>query len=651
PPCGQVEFSTNSPYVVTVYVADDPTLNPNPYYALSKSVLLTRPNGNDSNTCGNFGKANASVKIDCTTNPAKIICSDTTNFTYNNVIIPSVITNRWVLEYPPDINGNQPTNGDSGTGLFPYITFISSYSANGFTLFLYDYCTYVLGDNVSVKVQYKAYDKNGQIGIIFSVLCNINLCKLNCQIHKFYELSKKTCGTLEDASLMNKITRVNLLFSEIITGILQPLCGIDVTKLILEIQKLANLDENCDCGCDENTGVSFTNGGSSSSGISGCCPVQVVVLNKNTSLPPAICPLSYFPADVYDPTGVTVIGTATSADDMVSIINSNAAWMVYGTAFNEGNCVVGFYPANAGTTIPVVKIIPSSTPVVPPVIVTDTMVIVGGSTPPTGCPATTPFNPSLRIYDAAGVNVIGIAYTINDVVSILNGDSSWNVFGTWSVQDNCTVQCNLINPASIPGTIPVDTLSTSDVCVNGKQFYVLNLSDYCLPVVTVVTAADFPLNAVVNFGIGGGNVALGIVADTTALIAALNATPTKPAVITFSAGYTINNIVVTNTNCAIYTGPPVVILDKGSANYLLYGANHANMTSPPSTANGQYGIGLHTMAEIGKIPGATANKRKWHTIKQGSVMADTETDTGLITFYDVSTPLFPTVIRTISLNA
>lgn len=347
PPCGQVEFSNNAPYICTLYVKDSSANT----FSLAIQQLITAPNGNGVNSCGNFGVANVSIQVNC--NSKVVFCNDSTNFTYQSQLTPTTYSNAWTLVYPPDPNGNQPANA-TGTNT-PYVNFPIGYSGSGYVLFLQDYASYNMGNGATVKVQYKALNaQTGNPGLTFAVLCNINFCQLQCQINAFYELAKKKCGTLEDPALNNKMTRMNMLLWEATIGVMQPLCGIDVPHLIAEIQKIGDLDPNCNCNCGD-TGINFSypiGSGQTSGGT--CCPITKNVVNKTTGIQPAQCPNSYFPVQVYDPTGVTIIGIAYDINGLVGLLNSNAGWQAYGTAFPQGNCQVGWYPATGVTIIPVI---------------------------------------------------------------------------------------------------------------------------------------------------------------------------------------------------------------------------------------------------------------------------------------------------------
>jgi hypothetical protein len=564
---------------------------------------------------------------------------------YNNILQTLSTTNLWTLVYPQDPSGAIPKREAENV---PNVNFPTSINSKGYTLYFNEYATYDYGNGVTVKVQYKLSDKTGN-GQVFAINCNTNLCLLQCQMRKFYKLSKSSCGVLENAELLSKMTRMNWIFNEIIVGIFEPLCGIDVPEIIDEIKRLGNFDDNCDCNCSGNDfGFSNPTGAGTSSG--GCCPSYSNVIDDGTGNPPALCPGSYFPVQVKDPTNTTIIGTAYNINDLVGLLNANAAWQAYGTAFPAGNCKVGWFPSNPAQIIPIIPVI-----IIPNVIIPTTttgkIVIVGTTTPPPPCPGS--YFP-VKVYNATGTAIIGIANNITELVNLLNSDATWLAYGTAAAQGNCNVTWTLKDAAVIPPNIQVDPNITGTGCVNGSTIYVLQISDVCYS--GTVLPGDFPLNAYIDFGIGGGVVSLGNIADITALIAAYNATPTKPASITFTAGSTYGQVIVTNTNCVAYSGTIVLTADLGSESFMLYGANHSEMIASWPGVAAEHGIGLAIGSVIGKLPGLapagiTTDEPVWHTIIIGKYMLVTSPPTvrWQVRVYDITNPLMPAFVRAINL--
>lgn len=264
---------------------------------------------------------------------------------------------------------------------------------------------------------------------------------------------------------------------------------------------------------------------------------------------------------------------------------------------------------------------------------------------PAACPGS--YFP-VTVYAPDGVTAIGNATDIYSMLSLINGNVNWQALGVASFLTLCSV---LFTPATGVTVIPTVKVksSTSTACVNSQQNYVVSLKDPC-STNTVLTSASFPVNATVDFGLGAGPIALGLVANWAALITALNATPSKPASVTFSLGSVPDTVNIFNGNCAAYTGV-VTIQGTGIAtSFLLYGANHSSLTATAPTQNGQVGIGLRSNTDLGRIPGSTANKHMWHTILLNNSMIVAEGDTGKVYFYDVSSPLNPVLYATVQLN-
>lgn len=353
PPCGQIEFSPNVPYSITIFV-EDLAGSPVVLQSLIKTVIIVRPNGNQgweggqTGTCGNFGIAVVSLSVNCANQASAIQCADSTNLSYNNIPAPLSTSNTWTMVYPQD-PGTVPNKTATNT---PNVNFPATVDSMAYTLYFNEYATYDYGNGVTVKVQYKLYNKQGSLGYTFAVNCNVNLCQLICQMKTLRLLAEQSCGQVEYPDLLNKITILNLLFSEIIASIMQPLCGNDVPGMICEWKKIAKISDG-DCGCGHGYfGFGNPTGNGGGSGLS---PVFISVTDLNSS-PPGGCSGVFTESEIYDPTHTTILGTAFTVSDMLFLINSNAAWQAYGTAFDAGSCMVGFFPLNSGITIPTVQI-------------------------------------------------------------------------------------------------------------------------------------------------------------------------------------------------------------------------------------------------------------------------------------------------------
>lgn len=426
-PYGQIEFSCGVPYVTTLYVKDGVGST----FSLVISNTICRPNGNNQNTVGNFGLATFGANVNC--GNAQILSNDTTNYAYQSLLTGTNQTSRWTLVYPLDSNGNQPANNvvENAANVF----FPVGYSGAGYQLNLNTFSTYNMGNGGFIKIQYKGVKT-------FGVYCNVDLCKLRCEMNTMYELSKKSCGTVEDVTLKDKMIKINFLFSQVISGILQPLCGIDVPAIIKEIEKVGGFNSDCCCS-------SGINASSASTASGGCCPKSLAIYTQGGTVTPSNCESgSYFPVIVYEPNGTTPIGTAYNMTDVISFINGNTAWNLYGTAFNEGNCKVGFFPAMGVPTVPPV-IISASIPSIP----SDDLIVVDVKThnttsTPAGCPGT--YFPA-AVYDPTDTTVIGTANNAAEIIAIINSNSAWAAYGTAVEVVNCTVK---FLPASGVTSIP-----------------------------------------------------------------------------------------------------------------------------------------------------------------------------------------------------
>lgn len=647
-PCGQIEFSPNGPYTVIVFVQDQAVtlVSPTGY---TKTTIIVRPTGNNDKVCGNFGRAVVGMKVDCLNQ--LIQCINNTTLTYNSILKPIVTSNLWTLVYPQAPDGSIPNRTATDV---PSVNFPASINSKAYTLYLQEFATYDYGNGITVKVQYKLLNGSGGLGQTFAISCNTNLCQLQCQMQKFYELSKSKCGVLENADLLNKMTRMNWIFNEIITGILQPLCGIDVAALMDEMKDIGNFDDNCDCGCFGND-LGFSNPNNTGGG-SGCCPSYSNVVDVATGNPPTACPGSYFPVQVEGPivtSPATIIGTAYNINDLVGLLNASPAWQVYGVAFAAGNCKVGWFPANASQVIPVIPVIIISGIIIP-TTTTGNIVIHGTTTPPPPCPRD--YFP-VKVYNEPGTAIIGIANNILELVNIVNADSTWNSIATAAPLGNCNVTWTLKDATVIPPDIQVDTNTGGTGCINNSTMYTLVITDPCIGSRFLVST-DFPCHCYVNFGLGAGVIDLGFITSWANLIVAYNAASGKPASITFSAGSIVGQVIVTNTNCTAYSGTPVLTADLGSLNFMMYGANHSQMIAAPPGVCAEQGVGVKSGSVIGKISGAapagiTTDEPPWHTIIIGKYMLVTSPVTVIyeVRMYDISNPLVPVFIRSVNLPA
>lgn len=640
PPCGQIEFSPTNPYNVYVY-AQDITLGATTFFTYNKNTLLTRPNGNTKNSCGNFGTAAVGDYVNCPTQTIQL--TDSTNLIYNNILTPISSSNKWTLVYPQDASGDVPNISVNNQ---VNINLPLSVNSDGYVLYFNQTATYDYGNGVTVTVQYKLFSADGSLGRQFSINCNTNLCLLSCQMQEFYKLSKGACGTLENATLQDKMVEITFLFQQIWIGCFQPLCGVDVPWYIKQIQKILGTGDNCGCNCNGNN-FGFSNMTGNGGSVGGCCPIYTGVTDIGTGNPPLNCPNGYFPANVYDPTGVTVIGNATSIGDEIAIINANAAWQQYGTAFDAGNCKVGFFPASGVTVIPHVIVDPNgggsgggATVIVD--------IIDPCGYPPASCPAG--YFPA-QVYNPTGATIIGIASDINSLVGIINAYGGWQAVGMAFVVDNCHVGFYPKPGVTVFPEVVVTygeggCSGTTTGCVNGRQTYPVTINDICVSSTPPITSSSFPLNVYVNFG--AGPVFVGNAANQAAMIADLNAAPGKPTSVTFSAGATVSQVIVNNSNCTNSSSVVSITADAGSNNFLLFGGNHTNLLYTPMGENNEFAFGIKSLSRLGRLTGSNF---PWHTIKLGNVLLATQPDSGRVFMWDITNPLMPSSLPAIALTA
>ena len=733
---GQIEFSCSVPYLATLYVKD----SLGNIYSFSISQTICRPNGNTDLTLGNFGSASINVQVQCDNRRVKGI--DKTNYAYQT-LLGTPQDQEWTMTYPMDASGNLPTPATASNA--DYVLFGINYAGEGYGIYLNTFSTYIFPNGATIKIQYKSQSNQRTS---FAVWCNISRCNLASEVNKLYKLANVKCGQVEYPGLIDKAVKVSLLLHALEMAIDEPLCGIDVPALIKDIEKLGEFNCNC-CG---NNGVNFGNAIPIPSNSGGCCPSSTPIWGYGTTSNPANCATGgYFPAQVYAPNGTTFIGMAYNANDIVSLMNSNAQWIALGTAFNTGSCKVGFYRITPGTTIP--SLIVGTTGIgtgyghgsTPPCInnsqyylavltdkcsgnptvtmPTNVFVNYGGSdialgsiatpaallaalnsqgakpasfsyslgnipgeisilvhnnncpsmsglltikgdndcgggggvivvnvidkdttNPPALCPGS--YFPA-NVYEPNGTTLIGNANNVTDLINLINGDTAWNLLGTAAFNGSqCTVT---FTPNPGITTIPVIKVKISSGCVGSTINETIQVTDPCT--VSPLSPSSYPCTLYVDWIVGGGLHSLGIVANKIALIAALNADSFKPGVVTVVDNVSIASDVIINVSDCTYTSTPSIGCDLTSTDYLLLGADHGNLINVKPAVASEIAVGLKTMTRLDIIPSPANQHIRWHTIKIGNYLIDSETDTGKIRFFDVTNPSMPVLINTITLSS
>lgn len=233
-PFNQIEWS-GTEYFITLYVKD--TLGNVKY--LTKGAPICRPVGNTPESKNTFGKAKVDVQVKC--QDARIYFEDKTYHSYQGLQgVKGSSTLK--MTYPFDETGNIPAPfqiSNFSSALVPI-----SYSGEGYQYIVQSVYEYDMGDNVFVRVRYQ------DIGS-FPVWCNVDLGPLVCEYAKLIEeVEAGSCADVQSAN--QKMMLINPKLSMAMMGIMQPLTGIDVPKLVEEIKAIGGFD--CDC-CSAPTGV------------------------------------------------------------------------------------------------------------------------------------------------------------------------------------------------------------------------------------------------------------------------------------------------------------------------------------------------------------------------------------------------------------
>jgi hypothetical protein len=240
-PFNQIEFSGNV-YSLTLYVKD----SAGNIYSLTKTATICRPTGNTQLSKNPYGVATLDLKVKC--EEARIFFQDTTNRTYRG-LDGTRLTSTLKVVFPIDETGNIPdpfVGANFSTALVPI-----SYSSDNYQYvqdIVYDY---EFDDLVHIRIRYQSRSKNGVAAVRFPVLCNIDLCPLVCEVTRLVDsIEQGTCADADEAR--RKLTLINpkLMLAQI--GKQEPLCGIDISKLIEEIKEIGGF--SCDC-CDAPTGI------------------------------------------------------------------------------------------------------------------------------------------------------------------------------------------------------------------------------------------------------------------------------------------------------------------------------------------------------------------------------------------------------------
>ena len=159
---------------------------------------------------------------------------DQTNYGYNG-LLGNRVSAKLALGYPLDNTKVRPEpfiSNDYAVCSAP-ITF-SSDAYEFVQNSIYDY-TYP--NDVIVRILYFQRQR-------FSVLCNIDLSPLVCEITKLEEdIYYGNCNDIEAAK--DKLLAINSLFVKVVIGMWQPLSGVDVAATIERIKEIGGFKCNC----------------------------------------------------------------------------------------------------------------------------------------------------------------------------------------------------------------------------------------------------------------------------------------------------------------------------------------------------------------------------------------------------------------------
>lgn len=235
---------SGAPYSFQVFVKDG---DGNVFEGDVQQTTICRPSGNSKNSTNTFGLGTCDIQVKCA--EGRVFFQDTTNATYQGL---TGILGASVLRvyYPPDETGVIPdpfVGANFSTALVPITYSSDSYQCQAYSIYDYD-----MGDYVHIRVKYQTFNPvNGSPVLRFAVLCNINLCSLICEVDKLVmSLQTGNCANAQEAQ--QKLNLINPKLWMIVTGMQQPLCGIDVPAMIEEVKTIGGFDCNC---CNAPTGI------------------------------------------------------------------------------------------------------------------------------------------------------------------------------------------------------------------------------------------------------------------------------------------------------------------------------------------------------------------------------------------------------------
>lgn len=227
---GHIDWS-GSEYKITGYIKDSENNIFNTGEILTK---ICRPPGNKLGQKNNFASGKLNVMMNCTT--AKLFVEDNSSYAYNG-LTGSNVEKVIKLVFPADDTDTIPTpfeEIDSNTVNIPI-----PYNGKGFQILLNSIYDFDYGNGTAVRIKFK-------LKACFDINCGTELCAVLCWIEKYENKIEEEGCSADDR---NKLTIILSKLTRALAGIVQPLCGINVAKIISEINVLTG-----DCGDCEQSG-------------------------------------------------------------------------------------------------------------------------------------------------------------------------------------------------------------------------------------------------------------------------------------------------------------------------------------------------------------------------------------------------------------
>lgn len=249
-----------------------------------------------------------------------------------------------------------------------------------------------------------------------------------------------------------------------------------------------------------------------------------------------------------------------------------------------------------------------------------------------------------KVYDVTATSVIGIAYNISDVLTILSNDSGWQYMGTPYDGGNNTV---LWFPkgggtaATIPAVQTDPNVTNQDVTGN-TQYYQLNVTDVFSG--KQLTNFEFPMSIFVNYrgistNIGNFNNPTEVVNGVNAFIQALNSPPTSNVTVSQANFETTLALVIANS---LGSSPVNITLtaDAQSSQFIAYAGNTQQNSMG---VNAVYGIDLSSDAVLGTLGVVSGTPSGYfnQSIMVGNKMFIADGSTGYLYGYDMTNPMQP----------